>query len=172
MLTGSIAMGFYVIPRATKDIDFVVHLQPHDIAGFVNHFEGAYYCSEDAVKDAVNRRSMFNVIDHKSGAKANFAILSNDILHKTEFERRRQADFFGMNFWLASPEDLLHLSIDKPMHDTPDHVKKIQLEIWLSKPVEERLLLTLQMNDELFAFWAEVKKNMALSKNNNPGNHQ
>ncbi|HZY38998.1 MAG TPA: hypothetical protein VFE53_20195 [Mucilaginibacter sp.] len=47
------------------------------------------------------------------------------------------------------------------MDDTPDHVKKIQQEIWLSKPVEERLLLTLQMNDELFDFWREMKKSMA-----------
>jgi len=161
-------MGIYVIPRATRDIDFVVHLQPHDIEGFVKHFEGAYYCSETAVRDAVSRHSMFNVIDHKSGSKANFALLSNDIPLKTEFERRRQADFFGMNFWVA-PEDLLHLSNDKPMHDTPDDVKKIQLEIWLSKPAEERLLLTLQMNDELFTFWDEVKKNMAISKKKQPG---
>ena len=47
------------------------------------------------------------------------------------------------------------------MDDTPDHVKKIQLDIWLAKTVEERLRLTLQMNDELFDFWRELKKNMA-----------
>jgi hypothetical protein len=47
------------------------------------------------------------------------------------------------------------------MEDTPDHVKKIQQEIWLSKPVEERLRLTLEMSDQLFAFWGEMKKSMA-----------
>jgi hypothetical protein len=52
------------------------------------------------------------------------------------------------------------------MEDTPEHVKKIQREIWLSKPVEERLRLTLQMNDELYAFWGEMKKNLA--KNHPP----
>jgi hypothetical protein len=46
------------------------------------------------------------------------------------------------------------------MDDTPDHVKKIQLDIWLAKPLEERLRLTLQMNDELSAFWREMKKSM------------
>ena len=50
------------------------------------------------------------------------------------------------------------------MDDTPEHVKKIQLEIWLAKPPEERIRLTLQMNDELFTLWDEVKKNMADSK--------
>ena len=42
--------------------------------------------------------------------------------------------------------------------------KKIQLEIWLAKPPEERIRLTLQMNDELFTLWDEVKKNMADSE--------
>jgi len=45
------------------------------------------------------------------------------------------------------------------MNDTPEHVKQKQLEIWLSKSPEERLRLTLVMNDELYAFWDEVKKN-------------
>jgi hypothetical protein len=46
------------------------------------------------------------------------------------------------------------------MDDTPDHIKKIQLDIWQAKPLEERLRLTLQMNDDLFAFWREMKKSM------------
>jgi len=45
------------------------------------------------------------------------------------------------------------------MDDTPDHVKQKQLEIWLAKPVEERVYLTLKMNDDLFTFRNEVKKN-------------
>ena len=54
------------------------------------------------------------------------------------------------------------------MDDTPDHVKKIQQDIWLSKPVEQRLRLTLQMNEELFDFWAEMKKSMAKNYPPNP----
>jgi hypothetical protein len=45
------------------------------------------------------------------------------------------------------------------MNDTPPHIKQLQLEIWLSKPPEERLRITLEDNDALFAFWEEVKKN-------------
>lgn len=44
------------------------------------------------------------------------------------------------------------------MNDTTEHVKQKQLEIWLSKPVEERLRLTLTMNDELYGFWNAAKK--------------
>jgi len=45
------------------------------------------------------------------------------------------------------------------MDNTPEHVKQKQLELWLAKPVEERVYLTLKMNDDLFNFWNEVKKN-------------
>ncbi|MDB4922161.1 hypothetical protein [Mucilaginibacter sp.] len=53
------------------------------------------------------------------------------------------------------------------MNDTPEHVKQKQLEIWLSKPPEERLRLTLVMNDELYGFWNESKKNDAVAKMQN-----
>jgi hypothetical protein len=35
MLSGSMAMSVYTLPRATRDFDFVVHLQPKDIESFV-----------------------------------------------------------------------------------------------------------------------------------------
>lgn len=107
MLSGSIAMGVYVVPRATKDIDFVVHLKPDDIESFIKYFEGAYYCSETAVKDAVNRGSIFNVIDHASGFKADFVVLKNEEYRLTEFERRHEVNFYDMNFYVVSAEDLL-----------------------------------------------------------------
>jgi hypothetical protein len=47
------------------------------------------------------------------------------------------------------------------MDDTPLHIKQKQLEIWLAKPPEERLRLTLEDNDALFTLWKELKKNNA-----------
>lgn len=107
MLSGSIAMGIYVVPRATKDIDFVVQLQPKDIESFTAHFEGAYYCSKEAVADAVNRQSIFKVIDHASGFKADFVVLKSSEYRLAEFERKQPADFYGIKIYVVSPEDLL-----------------------------------------------------------------
>jgi len=107
MLSGSIAMGIYVLPRSTKDIDFVVNLRPHDVAGLVEYFNGAYYISKDAVADAVNRQSIFNIIDHASGFKADFVVLKNEEYRLTEFERKRKMDFYGTQIYVVSPEDLL-----------------------------------------------------------------
>ncbi len=107
MLSGSIAMGLYIVPRATKDIDFVVRLQAEDIEGFVGHFEGAYYCSKDAVADAIDRQSLFNVIDHQSGFKADFVVRKNNEYRLTEFERKQKMNFYGTDVYVVSPEDLL-----------------------------------------------------------------
>lgn len=107
MLSGSIAMGIYVLPRATKDIDFVVHLKPQDIEGLAGYFEGAYYLSKESVADAVRRQSIFNIIDHASGFKADFVVLKNEEYRHTEFERRQKMDFYGTEIYVVSPEDLL-----------------------------------------------------------------
>ena len=53
------------------------------------------------------------------------------------------------------------------MDDTPQHVKQLQLQIWLAKPPEERLRITLEDNDALSAFWRELKKN---NTSDNAGN--
>lgn len=107
MLSGSVAMSIYVLPRATRDFDFVVNLQEKDIVLLIEHFGEGYYCDEDAVKDAVRRKSMFNIIDHTSGYKADFVILKDEDFRITEFNRRIQADFFGTPIHIVSAEDLL-----------------------------------------------------------------
>lgn len=107
MLSGSMAMSVYTIPRATRDFDFVVHLQPKDIKSFVSHFSGEYYCDIDAVTDAINHLSMFNVIDHASGFKADFVILKNEEYRQTEFSRRQKVIMAEMEVFVVSQEDLL-----------------------------------------------------------------
>jgi len=39
------------------------------------------------------------------------------------------------------------------MHDTPQHIKDLQLQIWLSKPPMERLRQFLVDNEALYQFW-------------------
>ena len=57
------------------------------------------------------------------------------------------------------------------MQDTPDHVKKIQLQIWLSKTPEERLRQAIEDNEALYTWWAEGRKQLAAQKinDNKPG---
>lgn len=107
MLSGSVAMGVYVLPRATRDFDFVIHLQPKHIEAFVAHFKDGYYCNINSVKDAVKQQSLFNIIDHESGYKADFVILKNQEFRQTEFKRKVIMEYFDKQIYLVSVEDLL-----------------------------------------------------------------
>ncbi len=107
MLSGSVAMGIYTLPRATRDFDFVVHLQPKDVELFTAHFKEGYYCEPEAVKDAVARHSIFNVIDHASGYKADFVVLKNETYRQLEFSRRKQIEYLDRKIYVVRAEDLI-----------------------------------------------------------------
>ncbi len=67
MLTGSLAMNYYVTPRMTRDIDVVLEVSPQDAARIVKLFEADYYVSNDAVVDAIATATSFNLI-HRTAA--------------------------------------------------------------------------------------------------------
>jgi hypothetical protein len=50
------------------------------------------------------------------------------------------------------------------MQDTPEHIKQIQLDIWLAKSPSERLERFILDNDNLFKLWEQAKKQI-LSNN-------
>lgn len=107
MLSGSVAMSIYILPRATRDFDFIIHLEPQNIDRFIDHFKDGYYCDKEAIQDAVKRRSIFNIIDHASGFKADFVVLKDEAFRQEEFNRRKKVDFFDKTIYVVSPEDLL-----------------------------------------------------------------
>ena len=48
------------------------------------------------------------------------------------------------------------------MENTPQHIKDLQLKIWLAKTPEERLTQFLKDNDEMFKFILEAKKSLGI----------
>jgi hypothetical protein len=44
------------------------------------------------------------------------------------------------------------------MNDTPQHIKELQMKIWLSKPPMERLRQMMEDNAALMRFWMEARK--------------
>ncbi|HUC81321.1 MAG TPA: hypothetical protein VMR70_10420 [Flavisolibacter sp.] len=107
MLSGSVAMSVYIVPRATKDMDIIVHLEMQDVERLTNHFSQGYYYERESIREAVKTKGMFNIIDHASGFKADFIILKNSEFRQTEFRRRQKVDFFGTPIYIVSVEDLL-----------------------------------------------------------------
>ena len=107
MLSGSVAMGIHIVPRATRDFDFVVYMQQNQVQDFAEKFKEGYYCDEDAIKDAIKHNSMFNIIDFESHYKADFILMKSDDYGIEAFNRRNEMEYYGKNFFLITAEDLL-----------------------------------------------------------------
>ena len=107
MLTGSGAAMFYGLSRSTADLDVVIDLDILDAAPLVDAFDGDYYVDPDAVFDALERRSMFNVIPLFPGLKTDFILLRDEPFQQVAFERRQQVDWHGTPVWVIDPRDLV-----------------------------------------------------------------
>lgn len=107
MLTGSVAMAVYAIPRMTRDVDLVVDCTPGDAHRIYELFVVDCYVDEGRVREAIAMRTMFNVIHNELLAKADFIIRKDEPYRETEFGRRRRLEIDGMTVWVVSPEDLL-----------------------------------------------------------------
>jgi hypothetical protein len=108
-VTGSTATIFYGEPRFTNDIDIVVDLPESRIQEFCNWFPlDEFYVSEPAARDAVRRKSQFNIIHPDSGLKVDIIIPESSPFNQARFSRIRRlraGDDFEACF--ASPEDAI-----------------------------------------------------------------
>jgi hypothetical protein len=107
MLSGSVALSAYTLPRATRDFDFIIRIKIEDVKFFLDNFKEGYYCDKEAIEDAIKNQSMFNIIDYASGFKADFIILKNENFRQIEFERRKEIELFNMKMFIVSAEDLI-----------------------------------------------------------------
>jgi hypothetical protein len=107
MLSGSLAMNVYTVPRMTRDIDIVIKLELKDIDTFSDLFDEGFYIYKEGIRTEIQREGMFNVIDYESGEKIDFIIRKSTKFHINEFERRRPTEAFGFKTWVVSIEDLI-----------------------------------------------------------------
>jgi hypothetical protein len=109
MIAGSFASAAHGLPRSTQDLDLVVDPpRPEALEAFVRSLSpDEYYVDADAVRDALRRRSMFNVVDHASGWKVDFIIRKNRAFSRDEFARRMKFVLFEVPVYIASPEDTI-----------------------------------------------------------------
>lgn len=107
MITGSIAANFYSVPRMTRDIDIVIELKESDVERIYDAFEKDFYIDKDMVFDAVKRVGMFNVIHYEAVFKVDFIVRKNDQYNIEGFKRRKKIKVDDLEFYIASPEDLI-----------------------------------------------------------------
>lgn len=107
MMTGSMAMAVYSVPRMTRDVDLVVEIKPVDVDKIVDLFSEDCYIDRDSVRQAVDAHSMFNIIHNQWVVKADLIIRKNEEYRREEFARRQKIVIGDMTISVVSAEDLI-----------------------------------------------------------------
>ncbi|NPA44507.1 MAG: hypothetical protein GXO49_03135 [Chlorobi bacterium] len=106
MLSGSMAMSFYSVTRATRDIDIVVHMQEKDIDNFISNLNNFYF-NKETIKKEIRNKGMFNIIDFKSGFKVDVIILKDTEYFLEAFKNKKILNELGYEVFVISLEDLI-----------------------------------------------------------------
>ena len=114
LITGSTATIAFGEPRFTNDIDIVVDLRPQHVARFYQSFPAPeFYCSEPAIRDAMQHATQFNVLHPATGLKIDFMLHQDTTFDRSRFTRglriKPAADYDAM---FASPEDVIIKKMD------------------------------------------------------------
>lgn len=108
MISGSLALNHYVMPRMTMDLDLVIELNQKNIDGFLVEFdETKYYLNKNVILDEVERRGMFNIIDFETGFKIDFIVRKDNEFRQLEFSRKKRINLGETIVWMVTVEDLV-----------------------------------------------------------------
>ena len=108
MVTGSFVSSIQGEPRSTHVIDLVVALTQTDADRFSEMFpDPEFYFSPHAVREAIERRRMFNLVDMEAGDKVDFWILTDHLFDASRFARKRREEAWGMALNVSTPEDTI-----------------------------------------------------------------
>jgi hypothetical protein len=107
MVAGSHGSSYHGRPRSTADIDVVIDPTPEQLDRLLTLLGENYYVSPEGAREALVRRSMFNVIDFDGGGKADLIVRKDRPFSVMEFQRRKTGIIHGSPMPIASPEDVI-----------------------------------------------------------------
>jgi hypothetical protein len=105
---GSVASSASGVARSTLDVDVVADLLPEHVAPFAAALREDYYVEEEAVREAVRRRSCVNVVHFATMLKVDLFVAKRDPFDRSALARARPAALGpeAPAFPLASAEDV------------------------------------------------------------------
>lgn len=110
LIGGSVASSILGEPRATLDVDIVADLQLSHVPPLLEVMTVEFYINEMMVREAIERKSSFNVIHLDTMQQVDIFVLSNQPLAQSEMQRRQQL-LLAQNperlAWLLSAEDII-----------------------------------------------------------------
>ena len=106
---GSVASSLYGEFRPTQDVDIVADLRLAHVRSFVKLLDQDYYIDEDAVRDAIRRRSSFSLISNETFMKVDVFLPKSRAFDRDAVRgvKRQPLVKGGREFVLASPENMV-----------------------------------------------------------------
>lgn len=113
---GSVASSFHGAMRSTMDVDVVAELTLEHIRPILMAVADEFYASESAMRDAIQRRSAFNLIHLPTSFKVDIFVSRGREFDKSAFARstitRLGTAESGIDVPIASMEDILLAKLD------------------------------------------------------------
>ncbi len=107
MVAGSVGSSFHSQPRSTNDVDLVIDPTPAQLDHWLTLLGDQFYASPEMAKEALQQKSMFNIIDLTTGVKADLIIRKDRPFSVEEFQRRKTETMQGHSLPIATPEDII-----------------------------------------------------------------
>jgi hypothetical protein len=108
MITGSIASSLQGEPRTTHDVDIIVDIHKPAVEEFIKAFPVPdFYLSRESMIDAIDRKSMFNLISAKDGGKVDFWMITDEPFDRSRFSRKQLEYVAGLQIYVSAPEDTI-----------------------------------------------------------------
>lgn len=107
---GSVASSFHGASRSTMDVDLVADMAEAHVNEFLKGFDQDYYVSDAAVRQAIQRKSCFNLIHLSTSFKVDVFISRQRPFDVTAMDRatmERLGESQILQIHVATPEDTI-----------------------------------------------------------------
>lgn len=102
---GSLASSAHGVMRATMDADIVADLRPEHVQPFLAALSSDFYADEATIREAIYRRSSFNLIHYQTAFKVDIFIPKPRPFDRMQLARRTAVVMGTEPVYLISPED-------------------------------------------------------------------
>ena len=112
---GSLATAMHGVVRATMGVDLVADIEMEHVEPFIQALGSAFYADAVTMREAIQRKSSFNVIHRETMFKVDIFVPAGRPFDRSQFERRvleTVAEYPKRTAYFASPEDNVLASLE------------------------------------------------------------
>jgi hypothetical protein len=117
VIGGSVASAVHGLVRTTMDVDIIADLEAENMGRFIAELElsGQFYLDADTIRDAVARRTSFNLIHLETMVKVDIFLPGDRPFDRQQLERRVAEQVIPDSddaLWVLTAEDVILAKLD------------------------------------------------------------